>query len=378
MKKVIIGLFALLIFSCQNKSSDDSVKDKDINQQSGVTLKYAKGFEIEHHNDFKVITLKDAWKGQKTTYTYVLYKNNIPAGYVDAVKVKIPIKSIACMSLTHIAFLEKLGLEKSIVAISGRDYTNSDKIKALIKSNSISEIGNEQAINYEVLISKSPDVIMTYGIDQTSNSYVSKLEKVGLKVVLNSEYMETHPLGKAEWIKFIAAFYDKEKLADSIFNFTEKEYLALTELTKKITNKPTVFTGMPWNGNWYVPGGKSFQAQLLKDAGATYLWSDNTEKSSLIKAKEIVYDEAIQADFWLNQNAYNSIASIIDFDSRLESFEAVKNKQLYNNNLRVNEALGNDYWESATINPQIVLKDLIKIFHPNLIKHELYYYKKLE
>jgi iron complex transport system substrate-binding protein len=374
MKNILLFLVVILIFSCQNKSPNYNIEDKELS----IDLKYAQGFDIAYHDDFKVITLKDAWKGQKTTYTYVLYKNKIPEGYPNSVKVKTPIQSIACMSLTHIAFLEKLGLEKSIVAISSRDYTNSDKIKALIKDNSISEIGNEQAINYEVLISKSPDIIMTYGIDQTSNNYVNKLEKLGLKVVLNSEYMETHPLGKAEWIKFIATFYDKEEIADSIFDYTEKEYLKLTELTKNLTVKPTVFSGMPWNGNWYVPGGKSFQAQLFKDAGAIYLWLDNTEKSSLIKSKEIVYDEAIHADFWLNQNSYNSIASIIDFDSRLGNFESVKNKRLYNNNLRVNEASGNDYWESATTNPEIVLKDLITIFHPSLIEHELYYYKKLE
>ncbi len=374
MKFFLIAISILFLFSCQNKTN----KIEEEPFENSLNLKYAEGFSIDYKDDLKIITLKDAWKGQKTTYTYVLYQYEEPKGFENAIKIKIPIESIACMSLTHIAFLEALELEKSIVAISGREYSNSIKIKELINENKISEIGNEQAINYEVLISKSPNIIMTYGINQTSNNYVNKLEKVGLKTVLNSEYMEVHPLGKAEWIKFVAAFYNKEKKADSIFNTIEKEYLSLVELTKAIDSKPTVFTGMPWNGDWYIAGAKSFQVQLFKDAGANYLWLDNDEKSSLVMSKEIVYDEANNADFWLNQNSYNSIVSIIDFDERLANFKTIKNNKLYNNNLRLNTFSGNDYWESGTIKPHIVLKDLIKIFHPNLIEHEFYYYKKLE
>jgi iron complex transport system substrate-binding protein len=152
---------------------------------------------------------------------------------------------------------------------------------------------------------------MGYGIDASSNNYIDKLKALDLEIVLNSEYMETHPLGKAEWIKFIAAFYDKANFADSIFNEIETEYLELLQLTSSIKDKPTVFTGMPWNGAWYVPGAKSFQAQLLKDAGANYLWGKgNEERSSLTKAKEIVIDQAYDADFWNNLNSYNNIKSI--------------------------------------------------------------------
>jgi iron complex transport system substrate-binding protein len=191
--------------------------------------------------------------------------------------------------------------------------------------------------------------------------------------------METHPLGKAEWIKFIAAFYDKANFADSIFNEIETEYLELLQLTSSIKDKPTVFTGMPWNGAWYIPGAKSFQAQLLKDAGANYLWSEgNNEKSSLTKAKEVVIDEAYDADFWINLNSYNSIKSIVGYDEKFVGFRSVKEQQLFNNDNRLNNKSGNDYWETGVIQPQVVLRDLIKIFHPNLIEHELYYYRQLK
>ena len=372
----IIFMFILLA-SCQ--SSDQHQPENNSTEKSIFEkINYAKGFTIENRADCKVITLKDPWKGETTSYKYVLYKNEEPEGYEDAMKIKVPIRSIACMSLTHIAFIESLNRENSIVALSGCDYTNSNKIIDRIKNKQIIEIGSEQSINYELLVERQPDIIMCYGINESSGNYINKFKKLGLISVLNSEYMETHPLGKAEWIKFVAAFYDMEEQADSIFNVVEKEYLGLLKLTEKIKDRPTVFTGMPWNGTWYVPGGRSFQAQLFKDAGANYLWSDNNEKSSMVKSKEVVIDKAYNADFWLNQNSYNSVSSIIGFDGRLAGFYAIKQNNLYNNNKRLNQFSGNDYWESGTVKPQVILKDLIEIFHPEILDHRLYYYKKLE
>lgn len=372
MKGWYLPILILLFISC----GSESVKEKKLS--SLKQLDYAKGFSIEERGDLKIITIKDAWRGETNSKQYVLYRNSLPNNYKDAVKVKIPIKSIACLSLTHMAFIEALGLENTIVAAAGCNNTNSSKIKTLVQNNKIAEVGDEQSINYEVLVEEGPSIVMAYGVDESSLTYINKLNQLGLITVLNAEYMETHPLGKAEWIKFVAAFYDVDEKADSIFKYTKEEYLHLTNLASDVVNKPTVFVGMPWNGSWYVAGGKSFQAQLFKDAGAYYLWSDNDEKSSLVKSKEVVYDEAFSANFWLNQNSYNSIPAIIEYDGRLKNFKSIKEGLLYNNDNRLNSFSGNDYWESATIYPQIVLKDLIKIFHPNLIEHKLYYYRKLE
>ena len=372
MRQCLLLAIIMVLISCNsepNVKSEKAVK---------VTLKYAQGFSIEKQKDFKVITLHNSWRGDGSEKQYLLYKNKEPKGYDNAIKIKVPIKSIACFSLTHIAFIEALGLENTIVAASGINYTNSEKIKSLINTNKVVEIGEEQSINYEVLVDKKPAVVMAYGIDESSLKYINKLKQLGLKTILNAEYMETHPLGKAEWLKFIGAFYDMDEKADSLFDNIEKEYLNLVSLTKSIDTKPTVFVGMPWNGSWYVAGGKSFQAQLFNDAGANYLWKNNEEKSSVVKSKEVVYEEAFNADFWLNQNSYNSIFAVLTYDERLKSFKSVKDSTLFNNDNRKNDFGGNDYWESATVNPQIVLKDLIKIFHPELIEHELYYYRKMK
>ena len=370
---LLLSFFVLQCTHQEEKKEGSTFKKKT----SRSAIKYAKGFEIEDFGTHKIITLRQTWKKNNQTHQYVLYQNEKPADILGATFFKVPITSIACMSLTHVAFLEKLGEEHSIVGISGCDYVHSAKINAKIANHTIHEIGQNQQIDYEFLVDKSPQIVMAYGINSASSAILSKLEKLGLKTVLNSEYMETHPLGKAEWIKFVAAFYNKSNFADSLFNSIEQEYLALLEITNKTIEKPTVFTGMPWSGSWYVPGAKSFQAQLFKDAGATYLWQNNNEKSSVVKSKELIIDEAYNASFWLNQDSYKSINAVVAYDENFRGFEAVEKEQLYNNDNRLNARGGNDYWESGVVNPQWILKDLIKIFHPQLITHQLYYYRKL-
>lgn len=379
MKIVIAFIGLLTIFSCQQAEQRTVEQEHPLIISSQEEIKYAEGFTISQQENYKVLTIKNPWIGEGKTYRYILYKGEKPTGINADAFIKTPIKSIACMSLTHVSFIEKLNKENTIVALSGLDYVSSLKINEQIANGAIKEMGQGHNLNYEMLVEQHPDFIMGYGIDASSNNYMDKLQTLDLKIVLNSEYMETHPLGKAEWIKFIAAFYDEDELATSIFNKIEGEYLELVKLTSTIKDKPTVFTGMPWNGAWYIPGAKSFQAQILKDAGANYLWSEgNDEKSSLTKAKEIVIDEAYEADFWINQNSYNSVKSIVGYDGKFAGFKSIKNQKLYNNDKRLNDKSGNDYWETGVVQPQVVLKDLIKIFHPKLIEHELYYYRQLE
>ena len=377
--RIIVMLTSLLILGSCNSEENKLVAEKSLNESSPlINVKYAEGFSIRAFEGYKILTINEAWKDAGEIHEYVLYENKKPVNVKGATFIKVPISSIACMSLTHVAFLERLKLESSIVGISGCNYVSSDKIKAEIISGKIKEIGQDQNISYEILLENSPDIIMSYGINSTSSGSLNKMNELGLKVVLNSEYMETHPLGKAEWIKFVAAFYNKSDEANLIFNNIEREYLSLLDLTKNIKVKPTVFTGMPWSGSWYVPGGSSFQSRLFKDAGANYLWANNNEKSSLVKSKEIIIDEAYDADFWLNLNSYSTIASVVDFDDKFKVFSSVKQKRIFNNDALLNDKGGNHYWESGVVNPQLILKDLIEIFHPDLIDHKLYYYRKME
>lgn len=372
MRHLLIFFSLITLFSC-----GEIKKEASTSENTSEHIRYAKGFNIEYHENYKIVKVLQPWKGENKTINYVLYENEKPEN-IEGIFIKTPIKSIVCLSLTHLAFIEKLNEVNSIKGIAGCNYVSSEAIKEKINANIIQEVGQHEVFNYEILVNIAPDIVMAYGIDQSSTAKLNKFASLGLTTVLNAEYMELHPLGMAEWIKFAAAFYNKEQLADSIFKHIETEYLSVKKTVADSKEQPTVFTGMPWNGAWHVPGGASFQAQFLKDAGANYIWSDNDEERSIVKSKEIIIDEALDADFWLNVNAFNSLEEIIAQDAVLANFAAVKNQQVYNNNLKVNAAIGNDYWESGVVNPHIILKDLITIFHPTKIEHQLYYYKKLE
>lgn len=377
MNKLIYSLILLFLVACHTEKQNKEVEIKD-KELVRLENKYAAGFSIQESEDYKVITLNNAWKGEETPYQYVLYKNEKPKGFENAIFVKIPIQTIACMSLTHVAMIDRLQKNESIIALSGCSFVSNPIIKNRIKGNKIFEIGQHQQLNYEKLIEQHPDLVMVYGIDESSKKHINKLKELGLKVILNAEYMENHPLGQAEWLKFVASFYDMNEESEAIFDSIENQYHVLKAEAAKMEVKPSVFVGIPWNGVWYLAGGQSFQAQLLKDAGANYLWRDNAEKSNFSIDTEVIIEKALDADFWINLNTYQTIEQVVSYDEKFKQFKAVKEQKLYNNNARINDNQGNDFWESGVINPHIVLKDLIEIFHPEITNHELYYYQKLE
>ena len=296
MQQLLIFFTLIILFSCGevNESTTEPTT-------SSEQISYAKGFHIEYHENYKIVKVLQPWKGENKSLNYVLYEHEKPE-HIEGIFIKTPIKSIVCLSLTHLAFIEKLNEVNSIKGIAGCNYVSSEVIKEKISTNVIQEVGQHEVFNYEILVNIAPDIVMAYGIDQSSTAKLNKFASLGLTTVLNAEYMELHPLGMAEWIKFVAAFYNKEQLADSIFKHIEAEYLNVKKTVADLKEQPTVFTGMPWNGAWHVPGGASFQAQFLKDAGANYIWSDNDEERSIVKSKEIIIDEALNADFSPNKN----------------------------------------------------------------------------
>jgi iron complex transport system substrate-binding protein len=224
-----------------------------------------------------------------------------------------------------------------------------------------------------------PDVIMTSASGSADFDTHPKLEEVGLTVVLNADYLDVTPLGRAEWGKFIAVFYNEEAQAEALFNDVTTEYEALLELTADVAERPTVFANTPFEGTWYMPGGQSYTAQLFDTAGADYLWSDDESTSTLFLDFESVFDQAAEGDYWLNLGFVFSLADLEASDERFADFTAFQNGTVYNYDLRSNEFGGNDFFESAAANPHLVLADLIKIFHPDLLPdHELVYYRLVE
>lgn len=284
------------------------------------------------------------------------------------------------MSTTHVAMVHALGQEKTIVAVSGADLIYNEDISDRIRKGRINDIGYDSGLNSELIINSSPDLVMIYGIGSESAGYTARINDLGTKVMYNADYLETDPLGKAEWIKVFGAIFSMEEKADSIFNGISKSYISLKNIIHgEIDTKPVVLLGMPFRDTWYISPGNSYISQLISDAGGSYLW-ENTESSfSMPYSLESVFIRALKADIWLNTGSLTSKRDIILLDPRLGSLPPFINDKLYNNDRRLNGSGGNDYWESGCINPQIILKDIAAILHPGIFPgYQPVYYRKVD
>lgn len=287
--------------------------------------------------------------------------------------ITIPIRSAVCFSTTYSAFISQLGETSTITGISGAKYVCDSAVMSMIEDGKIAEIGYDSQLDMERIVALKPDVVFAYGVDKESMSSFQKLEKIGVRVVVVDDYLESKPLGRTEWIKFFGCFYDKLESATHYFDSVENRYLEIKN--EKNSNCPKVLVSLPWKGTWWVPGGDSFFANFVKDAGGVYVF-DNDATESLPYSIEQVFSQASEAEIWLHPNEKTSRAQILDVDSRLENFDPYKTARIYNNNKICSEYGGSDFWESGIIHPDIILKDLRDIFSGD--DDDLHYYLRLE
>ena len=345
------------------------------------TVTYSSGFTIEYFDHYKLITVLSPFAGAETTETYVLVQcgTPLPEGFADATIVETPIDSFVSLSTSYLPYLAELDLVDSLVAVDNADFVSTEAIRAKAAAGELVQVGSGAEINVEQVIDLEPDLVMAFASGLAEFDAHPKLREAGINVALNADFLDTNPLGRTEWVKFIAAFYNLEATANSWFSNVEAEYVALTELAATADEQPTVFVNSPFEGTWYMSGGESFAAQLLEDAGANYLWSDDPSTGALFLDFETVFDEASEADYWLNVGFFNTLADLENSDSRYAEFAAFKNGRVYNNDARTNEFGGNDYFEGGVANPHLLLADLIKIFHPELLPdHQFVYYRLME
>ncbi|VAW32060.1 Vitamin B12 ABC transporter, substrate-binding protein BtuF [hydrothermal vent metagenome] len=348
-------------------------------QKAAVT--HADGFTIEYFNNYKIVTVTTPWTGAEEAATYLLVQCGTPApsGFGDAIQIEVPISSFVSMSTTYLPYIEMFGRMNSLVGVDSAAFAYSATVRGKLDADELVELGSGPTVDVEAALELAPDVIMTFASGSSDFDTHPKLEEVGLTVVLNADYLDITPLGRAEWGKFIATFYNDEALAEAWFDSVTTEYDALAALTADVAERPTVFANTPFDGTWYMPGGQSYTAQFLNAAGADYLWGDDESTSTLFLDFESVFDQAADAAYWLNLGFVFSQEDLEATDERFADFAAFQSGSLYNYDLRTNEFGGNDFFESAAANPQVVLADLIKIFHPDLVPdHAFVYYRIVE
>lgn len=344
-------------------------------------IEYAAGLSIEYHNSYKVVTVKTPWPGANESMEYALVQCGAPKpqGFLEEQIIEVPAKTIVTMSTTYLPALDELGLLDRLVGVDDTTYVNNPTVLKMAAEGKLASIGYGSGVNVEKVLELAPSLVMTYGSGAPEYDAHPVLLQAGQKVVINAEWMDTTPLGRAEWLKFIAVFFNQEARAEALFNQIEQDYQQLTALTASVSQKPTVFTGSAYQGTWYMPGGQSFAAAFLRDAGADYLWSDDTSTGSLPLSFEAVFEKAKEADYWLNVGFVGALDDLKGMDARYADFAAFQKGNVWNNDARTNGSGGNDYYESAVIHPERVLADLIFIFHPDLLpNHQLMYYRQVK
>lgn len=374
--KFALALFVISFCGCQ-KNSDALKKTNSFPKNE---IHYAKGLEIYKYQGYSLVKITNPWPESKEIFTYVLQEKNgiIPDSLKTVPVIPIPIKSVVVTSTTHIPALEILGVENTLIGFPNTDYISSKKTRKLIDSGKVREVGKNENLNTEVLIDMTPDVIVSFSLNN-SNPTLDNLQKSGLKVMLNGDWTEQSPLGKAEWIKFFGALYGLDSKANTVFSEIEKEYTNTLALAKKAIKKPTVMSGAMFQDQWYVPQGESWASLFLKDAKSNYLWADSKGTGSLTLPFENILEKAQEAEFWIAPGDFSSLKEMSDSNPHYSQFASFKNKKVYSYGINKGAKGGILYFEWSPTRPDWVLKDLITIFHPELLpKHKLFFFQKLE
>lgn len=368
-------LFSLLFLaSCiSNKKTSLEAFNQDI-----YTPEYAAGFKILGATNVQstLIQVFNPWQGAKEVeMSYFISRNGeqAPTGFTGPT-IPAGAKRIVCMSSSYIAMFDALGQVNRIVAVSGIDYVSNPYI--LAHKDSIKDMGPE--MNYELLLGLKPDIVLLYGIGDAQTAITDKLKELSIPYIYMGEYLEESPLGKAEWMVVLSELTDSREKGIEIFSEIPKRYLSLKALTESVGQCPTVMFNTPWNDSWVMPSTKSYMAQLVADAGAEYIYKENSSNSSTSIGLETAYGLIQKADYWINVGSATSLDELKTVNPKFADAKAVRERTVYNNNLRLTPTGGNDYWESAVIRPDVVLRDLIHIFHPELVPDSLYYYRHLE
>lgn len=371
---LLLALVSFFLVQCKNETKVTSTVS------SKNTVRYAKGFSIQNYDGYSIVTVKNPWPKASKTYTYVLQEKNgiIPDSLKQSLIIPIPIQTIVVTSTTHIPSLEMLDEEHSLIGFPNLDYISSEKVRARIDAGKVKELGNNKTLNTEIILDLQPNVIIGYGIDN-NNPTLDNLQKSGLKVMLNGDWNEETALGKAEWIKFFGVLYGKQKKAEELFTKIEKDFLKTIEIAKLATTTPTVLAGDMFEDRWYLPKGTSWGSLLLKQANGNYLWQETSGTGSLSLSFETVFEKAKNADIWITSGQFSSLKEMTDSNPHYAKFDAFIHKNVYSFSGKKGKTGGILYYELAPNRPDIVLKDLVKIMHPELlVGYEPFFFEKLK
>ncbi|MDN3620252.1 ABC transporter substrate-binding protein [Polaribacter undariae] len=373
IKLIPVLLFLLITVSCKKE-----IVKVDNHTQAESSIKYAKGFDIVEDNGVKKLVIKSAYQNSKEVSEYII-KNKSEKNTPLENTIYTPIQKIVVTSTTHIPMVELLNEETSIIGFPYARYVSSEKTRQLIDAGKIKEIGKETSLNTEILLDLQPELVVGYSVSSADKS-LTTIQKAGINVIYNGDWLEETPLGRAEWIKFFGVLFDKEKQADSIFKVIEGNYLAAKQIALKSTKKPTILSGAIMSKDiWNLPAGESFVAQFIKDANLNYLWKHTKGKGSLSLSFESIFDKGQNAEYWISPGFFSTKEQLLQSNKIYAEFDAFKNDEIYTSTIKKGKTGGIIYYELAATRPDLVLKDFIKITNPDLLPdYKMTFFEKMK
>ncbi len=365
MKKMLLFvLISTLVFGCVDQKKDVAGR-KSANQiNSKYSPQDAKWFDIQIFADYKHLKIFSPWGEHKLLGEYILFRDvkKIPDSLSTIPAVQIPVQRMVCLSASHFEPAEQLGVLQNIVGVGDAKYVQNNELSKRITNGDLQCIAPGGHIDEELLLDLKSDIVL---VSPFENSNFRKFTEMGITIVPFPDYLELKPLGRTEYMMLMAYFFDKEEKALQFISEIRNDYESNKKLASTLVDKPKILSGKPFKDLWYLPGGKSYIAQIIEDAGGDYYWKNNDQTGAFPLDFEVVYDRAIDADIWRLTVSYSGeyTKSVLEGeDERFADFEAFKK-----NKLLVSNSYENLYYERAGMYPNLVLKDFIKAFHPDLL-----------
>lgn len=351
MYRLIILFSVVLLIGCKDNSSNQQVvKEKGIS----IENKYAEGFKITRFEDHIQISVINP-DTKEVDFEYIIGTQVVHG----ITKLPFNPSRVIALSATHIGMMEELNLTDRIVGVSSADYICSKNVLERLSRKETVSLGDIGSSDIEGYLAAQPDLIITSGFDNKA-PMLKKMKSAGLTLFTNYDWKETHPLGRAEWIKVFGILFNEEEKANKLFEEICNNYYAIAERVSSLEDKPTVFVGTMYGDIFNAPAGESYMAQLLRDANILYVYSESPGVGSLTLTLEDVIAKNRTTDFWLNPAAKNT-SQLMQMNTRFDLLESVRGENVYSYYQNVN-----CFWEQSAIQPHLVLADLCAIFHPSL------------
>lgn len=379
MQRIFILLSALVVSSGCGGRGERFVAGDPV-----YLPEYAKGFGVyEAGERSSVIRITDPWQGADGVEQWIFVSRGgeePPAGF-DGVVLRGSVERIICMSSSYVAFISHLGESDRIVGVSGAGFISDSLVAERYRAGDIGDVGYEANLDFELIASLRPDLMLIYGVVGDGGQVTGKYREMNIPYVFIGDYLEDSPLGKAEWIVAIGEMCGAGEKAESAFAAIAGAYNDLKKQASRFDGRPEVMLNAPYRDTWYVPGDRNYMVQLILDAGGEYVCRGVDSRDSRPVNVEEAYAFMQKADYWLNTGHYSTLAGLLADNPRFAGTPPVRGGRVFNNNARTTAAGGSDFWESGVVRPDMVLRDLARILHPENFSQDslpLYYYRKLE